>query len=70
MEISIIPSDAFDLQSPWIRADDAYSVGEIYALLDLSVWFIAEKIFLSVDTELNVSEHRFCVREQPATSRG
>ena len=34
----------------WIRADDAYFVGEIYTLSDLSVWFCAEKGFLSIDS--------------------
>jgi len=34
--------------SIWKRADDAYFVGEIYTLQELSVWF-AEKAFLSTD---------------------
>jgi len=32
------------------KADDANFVGEIYTLYDLSVWFCAEKGFLSIDS--------------------
>jgi len=34
----------------WIIADDAYIVGELYTLEDPSVWFFAEKLFLSIDS--------------------
>ena len=40
--------------SIWIRADDAYFIEQIYTLLDLCVWFCAEKGFLSIDKETTV----------------
>jgi len=50
MEITIYFNVTFTVaDSIWIRADDAYFVGEMYTLQDLSVWFCAEKEFLSID---------------------
>jgi len=39
----------YNYASVWIRANDAYFVGEIYTLYDLGVWFFAGKGFLSID---------------------
>ena len=47
--------------STWIRADDAYFLGEIFTLQDLSVWFCADKGFLSIGS---IPEFRFEIRQK------
>ena len=38
----------------WIRADDAYFVGEMYTLEERCVWFFAGKGFLSIDNAIGL----------------
>ena len=45
--------------SLWTRPDDAYFVGEIYTLQELSVWFFAGKGLFSIERETEVFL-RFC----------
>jgi len=51
MTLNFVSQVVNDAGSIWIRADDAYIIGEIYTLYVLIVWFFAERGFLSIESD-------------------